>query len=34
MDELKKFDRELKTAIEEAVKMLKDGAPKKITSEN
>ncbi|MBL0171601.1 MAG: PD40 domain-containing protein [Gemmatimonadaceae bacterium] len=34
MDELKKFDRELKTAIEEAVKMLKAGAPKKITSEN
>ena len=32
MDELKKFDRELKTAIEEAVRMLKEGAPKKITS--
>ena len=34
MDEVKKFDRELKTAIEEAVKMLKAGAAKKITSEN
>lgn len=34
MDELKKFDRELKIAIEEAVKMLKETAPKKITSEN
>lgn len=32
MDELKKFDRELKTAIEEAMRMLKESAPKKITS--
>ena len=31
MDEVKKFDRELKTAIEEAMRMLKAGAPKKIT---
>lgn len=34
MDELKKFDRELKTAIEEAMKMLKAGPAKKITSNN
>ena len=34
MDEVKKFDRELKTAIEEAMKMLKDSAPKKITGNN
>lgn len=31
MDELKKFDRELKTAIEEALRMLKETAPKKVT---
>jgi len=34
MDELKKYDRELKTAIEEAMRMLKAAAPKKITSNN
>lgn len=34
MDELKKYDRELKTAIEEAMRMLKAGAPKKITSDH
>jgi tricorn protease len=34
MDEVKKFDRELKTAIEEALRMLKDSAPKKITGNN
>lgn len=32
-DEVKKFDRELKTAIDEAMRMLRDTAPKKITGD-
>ncbi|WP_310572097.1 S41 family peptidase [Gemmatimonas sp.] len=31
MDEVKKYDRELKTAIDEAMRMLRESAPKKIT---
>ncbi|QJR35378.1 S41 family peptidase [Gemmatimonas groenlandica] len=31
MDEVKKYDRELKTAIEEAMRMLRESTPKKIT---
>jgi tricorn protease len=34
MDELKRIDRELKTAVEEALRMLKESQPRKITGEN
>jgi tricorn protease len=34
MDEVRKFDRELKAAIDEAMRMLKEKAPSKVSSDN